>query len=71
MELLLITAILVVGVNTLLWATVGLIRYATSRRDRDRPRPTAGRVHRSRVAVLIAARNEEPVIASTLRSACR
>lgn len=71
MEWLVVTAILVVGVNTLLWGTVGLIRYVTSRRDRDRPRPTSGRVDRSRVAVLIAARNEESVIASTLRSACR
>jgi cellulose synthase/poly-beta-1,6-N-acetylglucosamine synthase-like glycosyltransferase len=67
-----ILVILMVGVNTLLWASAGVLRYARSRlgADRGAPAPTAGRVDPDRVAVLIPAHNEVLVIGDTIASAC-
>jgi cellulose synthase/poly-beta-1,6-N-acetylglucosamine synthase-like glycosyltransferase len=65
-----ILVILMVGVNTLLWASVGALRYARSRTLDPTPRATGGRVDPGRVAVLIPAHNEELVIDDTIRSAC-
>ena len=83
---LIVVLILVVGVNTALWGTVGLGRVV-AQAFRKRPRsarhrlsqPTAGRagtapagrVTPNDVAVLIAAHNEELVIRNTIRSAAR
>ncbi|WP_281533478.1 glycosyltransferase [Cryobacterium breve] len=83
---LIVVLILVVGVNTALWGTVGLGRVV-AQAFRKRPRSArhrlaqttagragtapAGRVTPNDVAVLIAAHNEELVIRNTIRSAAR
>jgi len=62
--------ILVVGINTLLWTTVGLIRAvveSTHRRSPDRPEDPL--ISADEVAILIAAHDEEQVIAATIASA--
>lgn len=73
-----ITLLLVFGLSTLIWTTAGLIRLVAARlaplrRVTHRPsgeQPVtalaAGRPDRDRVAVLMAAHNEEPVIGDTL-----
>lgn len=65
-----ILVILMVGVNTLLWATAGALRYLRSRAVFPASTSIEGRVHPSGVAVLIPAHNEELVIGETIRSAC-
>ncbi|MFI5615186.1 glycosyltransferase [Amycolatopsis sp. NPDC051903] len=71
-------AIFVFGVNFTLWGTAGLARAIENRIRRPRPaRPSPvprqhpGHVHRSRVAVLMAAHNEEVVIADSLAAITR
>ena len=84
---LIVVLVLVVGVNTALWGTVGLGRVvAQAFRKRPRsarhrlaqPKPGGGagagvarRLTPNDVAVLIAAHNEELVIRNTIRSAAR
>jgi cellulose synthase/poly-beta-1,6-N-acetylglucosamine synthase-like glycosyltransferase len=66
---LIVLIVLVVGIGTLLWTSAGIARAIAARR------PGAGHVEnpisRDRVAILIAAHNEEMVIAKTLVSAAR
>jgi biofilm PGA synthesis N-glycosyltransferase PgaC len=71
----LMLAILLIGVNTILWSAVGLVRVLASWRSRFVPQDTledGGRATTppdiSHVAVVIAAHNEELVIGNTLRS---
>lgn len=71
LEPFIILAVLIVGVNTLLWGLFGLARYAGSRIRPVRPTPRSGQsVSVEGVAVLIAARDEELVIGHTIASAC-
>lgn len=70
MESYLILAAIIVGVNGLLWGLVGLGRYAASRVRPVRPTGTPSSVAVDRVAVLIAARDEELVIENSIASAC-
>ncbi|WP_308797049.1 glycosyltransferase family 2 protein [Agromyces silvae] len=65
-----ILVILMVGVNTLLWASAGALRYARSRAIDAAPAGIGGRVDPDRVAVLIPAHNEALVIGETIASAC-
>lgn len=65
-----ILVILMVGVNTLLWASAGALRYLRSRAVEPVSTSVAGRVDRRGVAVLIPAHNEVLVIGDTIRSAC-
>jgi hypothetical protein len=64
-----ILVVLLVGVSTILWSSIGLIRviasWTTPRRDRD---VLPQHPDTSDVAVIIAAHNEEMVIGGTLRS---
>ncbi|MGO4102710.1 glycosyltransferase [Leifsonia sp. YAF41] len=70
MSAFLIAMIVVLGVNTVLWTTVGLCRAVGSRFTRHRRWPNQGsRIGAGSVAVLIAAHNEELIIARTIRSA--
>ena len=71
MESFVFFAIALIGVNSVLWGVVGLARYAYGRFQPARAateQPPA--VTTDRVAVLIAAHNEELVIAHTIASAC-
>ena len=71
MESFVFFAIALIGVNSVLWGVVGLARYAYGRFRPARAateQPPA--VTTDRVAVLIAAHNEELVIAHTIASAC-
>ncbi|MDY7543464.1 MULTISPECIES: glycosyltransferase family 2 protein [unclassified Cryobacterium] len=62
--------ILVVGINTLLWTTVGLIRaVAESTRRRSADEPEDPLISADEVAILIAAHDEEQVITATIGSA--
>lgn len=71
-----ILVVLVLGVTTTLWSVVGLGRLAgfqfagSARRPRSgrgvAPIRRSGRIGTDRVAVLVAAHNEEPVIAATV-----
>ncbi|MDR5698290.1 glycosyltransferase family 2 protein [Agromyces aerolatus] len=65
-----ILVILMVGVNTLLWASAGALRYLRSRAVEPAPVATGRRIEPDRVAVLIPAHNEELVIGDTISSAC-
>src|SRR5690606_6808837 len=66
-----VTMIVVVGVNTLLWVGAGLVRLAAARLG-GRPRHRGGRIPRpDEVAIVIAAHNEALVIEATIRSAAR
>jgi biofilm PGA synthesis N-glycosyltransferase PgaC len=65
-----ILVILMVGVNTLLWASVGALRYVRSRAIDPPPIMTGRPIEPDRVAVLIPAHNEELVIGHTIDSAC-
>jgi biofilm PGA synthesis N-glycosyltransferase PgaC len=77
MSTLLVIMIVMLGVNTVLWGTVGLVRaiFAVVRRHRHRRRNRVGghlphcRMQAGSVAVLIAAHNEQLVITGTIRSA--
>ncbi len=71
MESFVFFAIVLIGVNSLLWGLVGLARYAYGHVRPARPAPDQPHaVTTDRVAVLIAAHNEELVIAHTIASAC-
>lgn len=62
--------ILVVGINTLLWTTVGLIRaVAETNRRRSADRADEPPITPDEVAILIAAHDEEQVITATIESA--
>ena len=64
-----IVLVLVLGINTILWGFTGVGRFAIRRLWR-RPNPRhQGQVTVDDVAVLVAAHNEELVIANTIRSA--
>lgn len=63
-----IIAVLVVGVSTLLWSIAGLARLAAQRWAPAVP-PQANAWAVADVAVLVAAHNEQLVIAQTIRSA--
>lgn len=66
-----VTMIVVVGINTLLWVGAGLVRLAAARLG-GRPRQRGGRIPRpDEVAIVIAAHNEALVIEATIRSAAR
>src|SRR5262249_32561565 len=56
---------LVIGVNFTIWGIVGLLRVADEGLTRRRPR-TQQRIRTADVGVLIAAHNEQLVIAATL-----
>jgi len=64
-----IVLILVMGVNTTLWGLVGLVRVINQRMRRGSPRTAVEQLEAGDIAVLIAAHNEELVIADTIRSA--
>ncbi|WIX79344.1 glycosyltransferase family 2 protein [Amycolatopsis carbonis] len=71
-------AIFVFGVNFTLWGTAGLARALENRvrpprppRPSPVPRARPAHVHRSRVAVLMAAHNEEVVIGESLAAITR
>ncbi|WP_051897850.1 glycosyltransferase [Sciscionella sediminilitoris] len=65
-------ALLVVGANVTFWSTAGVLRLLEDRLRlvhrtvSGRHRPRAGAVGRDEVAVLMAAHNEEPVLADSL-----
>lgn len=64
-----VTFVAVVGINTLLWVSAGIVRVAAARL-RGSPVRATGRVPApEEVAVVIAAHNEELVIEATIRSA--
>ncbi len=65
----LLVLVLVLGVNTTVWGLAGLTRLVLGRLRRGRPLPPGDRVEATEVAVLIAAHNEELVIAKTIESA--
>jgi len=66
-----VTVVVLVGVNTLLWVGAALVRVVAARLRHRSPRH-AGRIPTpSEVAVVIAAHDEELVIAATIRSAAR
>lgn len=65
-----LTFLLMIGVTTLWWSSIGLLRLMSS--DRSKARHLAGPSFGPEdVAILIAARNEELVIEATIRSACQ
>ncbi|MCS5718503.1 glycosyltransferase family 2 protein [Herbiconiux sp. CPCC 205763] len=67
----LIVLVLVLGVNTILWTTVGGMRVVAARMRRKDTVPVrlrAGGPAREEVAILIAAHNEEVVIGNTIAS---
>ena len=69
-----VVAVLVLGVNTLFWTTVGLGRFGVARLGalcrRRRPEPIQ-RYGTENVAILIPAHNEAAVLTDTLRSAAQ
>jgi len=64
----LLLVFIVIGLNTLVWTTAGLIRVARRRLRPEGPVP-ASRLTPADVAILIAAHNEELTISATIRSA--
>lgn len=64
-----IVLVLVVGLNTALWGTVGLGRVILHRLGRNRPTAGGIRLTVRDVCVLVAAHNEEEVIEATIKSA--
>ena len=70
---LLLIILLVLGISTPLWSVVGFLRVVGEWQNKTNPRQRAARresiLRPDQVAVLIAARNEELVLAATLRSA--
>lgn len=69
MTAILIAALLVVGVNTILWSFVGGMRILVSALSREEPATVGAYPSRDRVAVIVAAHNEELVITKTITSA--
>ena len=69
MTAILIAALLVVGVNTIVWSLVGGMRILVGALARDRRPATGDYPSRERVAVIVAAHNEELVISKTITSA--
>lgn len=65
--LLLVTVFGVIGIGTLFWSTAGVARAVAA--GLRRPSPGRSAVDRSRVAIVIAAHNEQLVIEKTLDSA--
>ena len=66
-----VTVAVVVGVNTLLWVTAGVVRVIARRLRGDAP-PGGARVPTpDEVAIVIAAHDEAVVIEATIRSAAR
>lgn len=65
-----VTFVLMLGLTTVWWSTVALIRIGTLRRHSPGQRAQP-RLRPSDVAILIAARNEEAVIGETIRAAAR
>lgn len=65
-----LTFVLMLGVTTVWWTSVGLLRVGTLRRISAADREGL-RVRPHEVAILVAARNEEAVIEATVRAACR
>jgi cellulose synthase/poly-beta-1,6-N-acetylglucosamine synthase-like glycosyltransferase len=63
-----VIAVLVVGVTTIHWSVAGLVRVVVHAVRRPAPVP-AGRLRPDDVAILVAAHNEELVVAATIRSA--
>lgn len=64
-----IVVVLVVGLNTVLWGSVGLGRVAHGFLTRNRATPGGTRLTVNDVCVLVAAHNEEQVIEATVQSA--
>ncbi|MFI5429508.1 glycosyltransferase family 2 protein [Aeromicrobium sp. UC242_57] len=65
-----LTFLLMIGVTTLWWSSIGLLRLVST--DRRSARHLVGRpLGPDDVAILVAARNEEMVIEATIRSACQ
>ncbi|QEO09438.1 glycosyltransferase family 2 protein [Protaetiibacter larvae] len=66
-----VTFVVVIGINTMLWVSAGIVRVVAARL-RGSPVRASGRVPTPEdVAVVIAAHNEELVIEATIRSAAR
>jgi cellulose synthase/poly-beta-1,6-N-acetylglucosamine synthase-like glycosyltransferase len=63
-----VIAVLVVGVNTILWSIAGLVRVVVHAGRRPAPAPPE-RLRPDGVAILVAAHNEELVVEATIRSA--
>ncbi|MDJ0336184.1 glycosyltransferase [Salinibacterium sp. G-O1] len=63
-----IAVLVVVGINTLVWTSVGMMRVMTAWLQRQ-PEVAPNVPTRNDVAVIVAAHNEELVIATTIRSA--
>jgi cellulose synthase/poly-beta-1,6-N-acetylglucosamine synthase-like glycosyltransferase len=66
-----VVLVLVLGINTIIWATVGGMRVIAARarrRDTVPVRLRAGAPTRDQVAILMAAHNEEMVIGNTIAS---
>ena len=71
MESYVVLAIILIGVNSVLWGLIGLARYAYGRVRPAQAEPEhPSTVTADRVAVLVAAHNEELVIEHTIASAC-
>jgi len=66
-----VTLIVVVGVNTLLWVSAGVVRVLAARVRSGAPAGDARVPEPRDVAIVIAAHNEELVIEATIRSAAR
>lgn len=64
-----VVVVLILGVNTTIWGLAGLWRVVFHKVHRSPPVVVGRRLKPSDVAVLIAAHNEELVIANTIRSA--
>jgi cellulose synthase/poly-beta-1,6-N-acetylglucosamine synthase-like glycosyltransferase len=66
-----VTVVVVVGLNTLLWVSAGLVRVLAARLRGDAPHGDGRVPEPEDVAIVIAAHNEELVIEATIRSAAR
>jgi poly-beta-1,6-N-acetyl-D-glucosamine synthase len=64
-----IAVLLVVGINTIVWTAAGAARLLAARRKQHHPASPEAIPTRRDVAVIIAAHNEELVIATTIHSA--
>lgn len=65
-----VTFFLMLGLTTVWWSTVALIRIGTLRKA-DPEQRALPRLTPADVAILVAARNEEAVISDTVEAACR
>lgn len=66
-----VTAVVVVGINTLLWVSAGVVRLVAARLRGGAPAGDGHVPQPSEVAIVIAAHDEELVIEATIRSAAR